>query len=190
MIILTLCQKLQHLSHLIPPPPPQQKHTYTHILLLPSSPSARSWKTQTRSWSSSMFDAFLNSSGLPQVSGQRKDLICCNLISGQNHTAYLSNIKHLPFSLSGHLAKNREKRVLLYFLYISPHLQSFHLALKRQRFVKWLYALILKKRECSSAIKRVEVLLGGKRSCRRTFKALGMSSLFRQLLKIYSNNAT
>lgn len=82
-----------------------------------------------------MFDAFLNSSGLSQVSGQSEDLIC-NLISGQNHTAYLSNIKHLPFSLSDHLAKNREKRVLLYFLYISPHLQSFHLALKRQRFVK------------------------------------------------------
>lgn len=31
---------------------------------LPSSPSTRHWKTQTRSWSSSMFDAFLNSSGL------------------------------------------------------------------------------------------------------------------------------
>lgn len=107
MIILALCQKLQHWFHLNPPP---QKHTYSHILLLPSSLSVRHWKTQTRSWSSTMFDAFLNSSGLSQVSGQRKDLICCNLISGQNHTAYLSNIKYLPFSLSGHLAKNREKK--------------------------------------------------------------------------------
>lgn len=43
-----------------------------------------------------------------------EDLIRCNLISEWNHTAYLSNIKYLPFSLSGHLTENRQK--IFYFI--------------------------------------------------------------------------
>ena len=87
-------------------------------------------------------------------------LILYNLISGWNHTAYLSNIKYLQFSLSGHLTENGGKKKILFdFLCISPHLQPFHLAPKRGRDLSSYYHLFFWKRERSSAVRRVVPVL-------------------------------
>lgn len=100
-----------------------------------------------------------------------EDLISYNLISGWNHTAYLSNIKYLPFSLSSHLTENRKKRILFYFPCISPHLHSFIWHLKEAVICQVITIFFWKE--------NVQVPLGelwmfwrtGRKRCRRTLKA-------------------
>lgn len=75
-----------------------------------------------------------------------EDLICYNLISGWNHTAYLSNIKYLPFSLSGHLTENRKKKKdFILFPANFPPFTVFHLALKRSSDLSSNYHLFFCK---------------------------------------------
>lgn len=78
-----------------------------------------------------------------------EDLICYNLISGQNHTAYLSNIKHPQFSLAGHLAgewgRKKKEQILFYFLRIFAHLHFFIWHLKEALICQVITSSFLKK---------------------------------------------
>lgn len=118
---------------------------FPHGSFLPSLPCAGRRETETESTSNTTLDAFLKSSGLFSSFQPTEDLICYNLISGWNHTAYISNIKYLQFSLSGHLAENRNK-VFYFISRVFPlPFTLFHLALKRASDLSSNYHLFLSK---------------------------------------------
>lgn len=87
-----------------------------------------------------------------------EDLICYNLISGQNHTAYLSNIKHPQFSLAGHLAGEwgrRKKRILFYFLRIFTHLHFFIWHLKEALICQVITSSFLKREDVQVQLEKL-----------------------------------
>lgn len=100
-----------------------------------------------------------------------EDFICYNLISGWNHTAYLSNIKYLQFSLSGHLTENRKNIYFISFPAYFPPFTLFHLVHKRGRGLSSNSHLFLEKENLQVLLGELWLLWHTEGSWRRTLKA-------------------